>query len=87
MYQILDMKQNIDIDIDIAIYTNIDIDLDLDLDLDIDLDMDVNIDLDMDVNIDCMYRLKCQYKKRPTYDLHKLVFHYDLTVYFKDTTS
>ena len=79
MYQILDMKQNIDIDIDIdigiGIYTNIDIDLDLD------------IDLDMDVNIDCMYRLKCQYKKRPTYDIHKLVLHYDLTVYFKDTTS
>ena len=73
MYQILDIKQNIDIGIGIGIYTNIDIDLDL--------------DLDMDVNIDCMYRLKCQYKKRPTYDLHKLVFHYDLTVYFKDTTN
>ena len=73
MYQILDIKQNIDIDIGIGkgIYTNIDLD----------------IDLDMNVNIDCMYRLKCQYKKRPTYDLHKLVFHYDLTVYFKDTTS
>jgi len=25
--------------------------------------------------------------KRPTYDIHKLVLHYDLTVYFKDTTS
>ena len=81
MYQILDIKQNIDIGIGIGIgigiyiYTNI------------DLDIDIDIDLDMNVNIDCMYRLKCQYKKRPTYDLHKLVFHYDLTVYFKDTTS
>ena len=72
MYQILAMKQNIDIDI--GIYTNIDIDLDLDLDINLDLD----IDLDMDVNIDCMYRLKSQYKKRPTYDIHKLVLHYDL---------
>ena len=46
MYQILDIKQNIDIGI--SKYTNIDLDLDIDIDL----------DLDMDVNIDCMYRLK-----------------------------
>jgi len=25
--------------------------------------------------------------KRPTYDIHKLVLHYNVTVYFKDTTS
>ena len=25
--------------------------------------------------------------KRPTYDIHKLVLHYDVIIYFKDTTS
>ena len=48
MYQILDIKQNIDIDIGIGKYTNIGIGKYTNIDL----------DLDMDVNIDCMYRLK-----------------------------
>ena len=38
------------------------------------------------------YSLSVQIKslvqiKRPTYDIHKLVLHYDVTAYFKDTTS
>lgn len=49
MYQILDIKWNIDIDIDIGKYTNIGIDKYTNIDL----------DLDMNVNIDCIYRLKC----------------------------
>ena len=57
------------------------------INIDIGIGKYTNIDLDMDVNIDCMYRLKYQYKKRPSYDIHKLVLHYNVTVYFKDTTS
>ena len=71
MYQILDIKQNIDIGIGIYIY---------------------KYRFRYRFRYECEYRLYVQIKslvqiKRPTYDIHKLVLHYDVTAYFKDTTS